>query len=82
MSSGSSTNTPQIYGKGIVDNGAKCGSYVKREADGSFPFDARLKKERPEEWDKMIIERVSYMYPCNRPYQTPKKWAAGRTKPL
>ena len=79
MSSGSSTYK---YGKGIVDNSSKWGSYVKREADGSFPFDERMKKERPDDWEKMIRERVSYMDACNRPYKTPKKWAVGRTKPL
>jgi hypothetical protein len=82
MSSGSSNKPTQIYGKGIVDNGAKWGSYVKREADGSFPFDAQMNEERPDDWYKMIRERVSYMDAPNRPYKTPRKWAVGRTKPF
>jgi hypothetical protein len=85
MSSNSNlNNTTQIYGHGIHDNGAKWGSYVKRNADGSFPYDERMKKERPIDWDNMILERVAPLSETasNPPYKTPKRWAQGRTKPL
>jgi hypothetical protein len=82
MSSGSSTNDKtQIYGMNIVDNGPKYGSYVSREADGSFPYDEKLKKEQPGKWDKMIDERISYLR-VDIAYKTPKRWAVGRSKPI
>lgn len=70
-------------GQGIDDNGANWGSYVKRDADGSFPFDERMKKERPDDWKKMIEERVSPLYETmrNPPRKIPKRWAEGRTRP-
>jgi len=75
------SNTSEKIGKGIQDNGAKWGSYVKRNSDGSFPFDERMKKERSSDWEKMIEERISPMYETSRnpPYKIPKKWAIGRT---
>lgn len=81
MSSGS--DSKRIYGKGITDNGAKWGSYVQRNPDGSFPFDEKMKKERPIDWEKMIEERVKPMYETmrNPPFKIPKKWAGGKTRP-
>jgi hypothetical protein len=75
------SNSSAHIGKGIQDNGPKWGSYVKRNPDGSFPFDERMKKERPSDWEKMIEERVAPLYETSRnpPYKTPKKWAVGRT---
>lgn len=85
MSSNSSTfscHDGQI-GQGIEDNGPKWGSYVGRNPDGSFPFDAKMKKERPHEWEQMIEERVSPLYKtmCNPPRQIHSKWAKGKTRP-
>ncbi len=80
--SGSYSNStiPNI-GKGIEDNGAKWGSYVTRNADGTFPFDERMKKERPSDWTNMITERLGTIVAVarNPPHKIPKKWAQGRT---
>lgn len=68
-------------GPKIEDNGAKWGSYVKRNSDGSFPFDERMQKERPDDWMKMIRERVNIFDASNRPHRVPKIYGQGRTKP-
>lgn len=87
MSSNSSSTSFTCYdgqiGQGIKDNGSKWGSYVKRNSDGSFPFDEKMKKERPSDWEKMIEERVSPLYETmrNPPRKIPKKWAEGKTRP-
>lgn len=82
----SSQNTTNQFGfqigQGIEDNGAKWGSYVQRNADGTFPFDEKMKKERPNDWNSMIRERVSYMDAENRVHRVPKIYGQGRTKPL
>jgi hypothetical protein len=70
-------------GQGIVDNGPKWGSYVKRNPDGSFPFDKKMQDERPKDWEKMIEERVKPLYETmrNPPRKIPKKWAEGKPRP-
>lgn len=71
-------------GQGIKDNGTKWGSYVSRNPDdGSFPFDEKMKNERPLEWAKMIEERVLPIYETmrNPPRKIATKWAVGKTKP-
>lgn len=70
-------------GQGIKDNGAKWGSYVKRNPDGSFPFDEKMKKERPSDWEKMIEERIAPLYKTmrNPPRKIPKRWAEGKKRP-
>jgi hypothetical protein len=45
----------------VKDNGSKWSSYVKQLPDGSFPFDEKMKKERPKEWEAMIVERLSWI---------------------
>ena len=45
----------------VKDNGPKWSSYVKQLPDGSFPFDEKMKKERPREWEAMIVERLSWI---------------------
>jgi hypothetical protein len=45
----------------VKDNGAKWSSYVKQSSDGSFPFDERMKKERPKDWEAMIAERMAWV---------------------
>lgn len=85
MNSNSNSNSNQNQiGKGIVDNGAKWGSYVTRNADGSFPYDERMAKERPEDFNNMIIERMAPIYATasNPRYITPKRYAVGRTIPF
>jgi hypothetical protein len=77
--SGSSEPVQMIYGKRMVDNGAKWGSYVTRNPDGTFPFDEQLKRENPSAWDQMIIERMDCLSPKKRTYVIPKKWARGKT---
>jgi hypothetical protein len=73
----------QIYGFKIIDNGSKWGSNAIRNPDGSFEFDEEMKKNRPDDWNKMIEERVEYLHDrANKPYKIPKKWAGGRTRPL
>ena len=70
-------------GQGIEDNGPKWGSNVKRNFDGSFPFDHKMKEERPTDWEKMIQERVAPIYETarNPPRKIPKKWAEGKPRP-
>jgi hypothetical protein len=68
-----------IYGKRMIDNGAKWGSYVTRNPDGTFPFDEQLKRENPDAWDQMIIERMDCLSPKKRTYIIPKKWSRGKT---
>lgn len=57
------TNTQDKYSTSIKveDNGPKWGSYVKQNADQSFPYDAQMKSERPGDWMKMINERTSWL---------------------
>lgn len=82
-SSNSWSGYKEQVGQGIEDNGAKWGSHVKRNPDGSFPFDEKMKTERPSDWDQMIEERVAPLYETmrNPPRRIPKRWAQGRTKP-
>lgn len=47
--------------KRLEDNGPKWGSYVKQNADQSFPYDGKMASERPAEWLKMITERTSWL---------------------
>lgn len=47
--------------KSVEDNGPKWGSNVKQNSDQSFPYDAKMKNERPAEWMKMINERTSWL---------------------
>ncbi|UUT40570.1 hypothetical protein [carnivorous sponge associated iridovirus] len=68
-------------GPKIEDNGSKWGSYVQRNFDGSFPFDEKMQKERPDDWMQMIRERVSIFDASNRPHHVPKIYGQGRTKP-
>ena len=68
-------------GPKIEDNGPKWDSYVKRNSDGSFPFDEQMKKERPDDWMKMIRERVNVFDASNRVRRVPKIYGQGRTKP-
>ncbi len=70
-------------GQGIKDNGPKWGSYVNRNPDGSFPFDKRMQEERPNDFNKMIEERVFPLYKtmCNPPRKIPKKWSEGKPRP-
>lgn len=49
----------------LPDNGPKWGSYVKKNPDGSFDFDERMKRERPGDWDKMMKERMEWLKPMN-----------------
>jgi hypothetical protein len=48
----------QVYGFKIPDNSSKYGSTVKRNPDGSFPYDDKMKKTNPKEWNAMIKDRV------------------------
>jgi hypothetical protein len=50
-----------VYGHGVVDNGAKWGSYVTRNPDGSIPFDTRMYKENPQKWQAMMDERMQWL---------------------
>lgn len=70
------------YGQGIHDNGPAWKSNVTRNADGSFPFDEKMFKERPDDHFKMIRERISYLDAENRVHRVPKKYGMGRSKPL
>lgn len=45
----------------VDDNGPKWGSHVKQNSDQSFPYDAKMRDERPAEWMKMIKERTSWL---------------------
>ena len=47
--------------KRLEDNGPKWGSYVKQNADQSFPYDSKMAAERPSEWLKMITERTAWL---------------------
>jgi hypothetical protein len=47
--------------KKLEDNGPKWGSYVKQNADQSFPYDSRMASERPTDWLKMITERTAWL---------------------
>lgn len=59
--------------KQIEDNGPKWGSYVKQNADQTFPYDAKMAAERPAEWMKMITERTSWLHRDSRyDYRTGK----------
>lgn len=46
--------------KRLEDNGPKWGSNVKQNADGSFPYDSKMRKEKPEAWKSMIAERMAW----------------------
>lgn len=48
----------QVYGFKITDNSSKWGSNAKRNQDGSFVFDDKMKKTDKKAWEKMILERV------------------------
>ncbi|ASZ85046.1 066R [Cherax quadricarinatus iridovirus] len=62
-------------GPRVEDNGPRWGSFVGREKDGSFPFDEEMKKNRPEDWQKMIQERVAFLLPQNRVYDlSPRRY--------
>jgi hypothetical protein len=49
------------YGQGVIDNGEKWGSFVKREKNGSIPFDEKLFKENNLVWNLMMNERMSWL---------------------
>jgi hypothetical protein len=50
-----------VYGHGVIDNGAKWGSYVTRNQDGTIPFDERLYLENPTKWQAMMDERMQWL---------------------
>lgn len=50
-----------VYGQGVIDNGAKWGSYVTRNADGTIPFDERMYLENPTKWQAMMDERLQWL---------------------
>jgi hypothetical protein len=50
-----------MYGQGVIDNGAKWGSYVTRNEDGTIPFDERLYLENPTRWQAMMDERMKWL---------------------
>lgn len=50
-----------VYGQGVVDNGAKWGSYVTRNKDGTIPFDERMYLENPVKWQAMMDERMQWL---------------------
>jgi hypothetical protein len=50
-----------IYGQGVIDNGAKWGSYVTRNPDGTIPFDERMYLENPTKWQAMMDERMQWL---------------------
>lgn len=53
--------TSTIYGQGVIDNGAKWGSYVTRNPDGTIPFDQRMYSENPKKWQSMMDERMKWL---------------------
>jgi hypothetical protein len=69
------TKSTEYYSKQLKDNGPKWGSFVGKNSDGVFNFDADMKKNRPDEWKNMIIERISFLngpgeiYPQRRTYK-------------
>lgn len=50
-----------VYGQNVIDNGAKWGSYVTRNQDGTIPFDERLYLENPTKWQAMMDERMQWL---------------------
>ncbi|MGL5962365.1 MAG: hypothetical protein ACRCZ0_10510 [Cetobacterium sp.] len=60
MTSKNNNSSNQDF-KRLEDNGPKWGSYVKQNADQSFPYDSKMASERPSEWLKMITERTSWL---------------------
>ena len=60
MTSKNNNSSDQDF-KRLEDNGLKWGSYVKQNADQSFPYDSKMESERPSEWLKMITERTSWL---------------------
>ena len=50
-----------VYGQGVIDNGAKWGSYVTRNPDGTIPFDERMYLENPSKWQAMMDERMQWL---------------------
>lgn len=56
-----SANAPAFYRK-LEDNGPKWGSNVKQNPDGSFPYDAKMHKTRPDAWKSMIAERMAWAH--------------------
>jgi hypothetical protein len=61
MTSKNNNNSSDQDFKRLEDNGPKWGSYVKQNADQSFPYDSKMASERPSEWLKMITERTSWL---------------------
>lgn len=61
MTSKNNNNSSDKIKRVVEDNGPKWGSYVKQNADQSFPYDAKMASERPAEWLKMINERTSWL---------------------
>jgi len=60
MTSKKNNSSDQDF-KRLEDNGPKWGSYVKQNADQSFPYDSKMAAERPSEWLKMITERTAWL---------------------
>lgn len=50
-----------VYGQGVLDNGEKWGSYVKKEPNGMIPFDEKFFKENPKRWQSMMDERMNWL---------------------
>jgi hypothetical protein len=61
MTSKNNNNSSDQDFKKLEDNGPKWGSYVKQNADQSFPYDSKMASERPSEWLKMITERTAWL---------------------
>lgn len=55
------TRDKYVY-KQLEDNGPKWGSNVRKNPDGTFPYDEKMRREHPDKWKAMIAERMAWAY--------------------